>query len=136
MKKDFTINSVPSSLTVIKELIALFDEFGYLSIRVDTGKKRTPKQQASLQIYCREVARQLNEAGLSMQAVLAEGTEIPWTEESVKNQIWRKVQKALTNKESTTEPSTAEYPQIYDVVNNHLSTKFGIGVEWPHKGEE
>lgn len=95
------------------------------------AKKRTTRQNNSLHLYCSMVAKALNSAGLDMVTVLAEGTEIPWSDNLVKEHIWRKVQIAMIEKESTTDLTTAECSPIYDVVNRYLADRFGITVLWP-----
>ena len=94
---------------------------------------RTLTQNAALHQYCEMVASALNEAGLDMQTVLAEGTEIPWSGHNVKEHIWRTVQRAALGKESTTELSTVEVSEMYDVINRQLSQAFGVVVPWPER---
>ena len=93
--------------------------------------KRTNKQNASLHVFCRHLAEALNDAGLDMKKTLKPEIDIPWTEENVKNHLWRPIQEAMEGKESTTELSTVEISEVYLVLNRHLSEKFGITVAWP-----
>jgi len=92
---------------------------------------RTIKQNASLHVYCELLAEALNDAGLDMKKTLKPEVDIPWRKESVKEHLWKPIQKALTGKESTTEISTVEPSEIYDVLNRHISEKFGVHVDWP-----
>jgi len=95
-------------------------------------KQRTSQQNNALHLYCEMMATALNDAGLDMRTVLKPEIEIPWTKESVKKQMWTPIQEIMFNKESTTEPSTVEYTQIYDVINRNISEKWGVTVLWPH----
>lgn len=74
----------------------------------------------------------LNDAGLDMKRTLKHDVEIPWTMENVKNHLWRPIQIAMTEKESTTSLDTVEPSQIYEVLTRHLATKHGVIVPpWP-----
>ena len=53
--------------------------------------------------------------------------------QSVKDFLWRPIQKLLTEKESTTKPTTKDYIYIYEVLSRHLVDKFGVNVSWPNK---
>ena len=44
----------------------------------------------------------------------------------VKERIWRPIQLALFDKQSTTKLVNKEINEIYDIVNKHISEKFGI----------
>jgi len=92
---------------------------------------RTIKQNASLHVYCELLAEALNDAGYDMKKTLKPEVDIPWRKESVKEHLWKPIQKALTGKESTTDISTVEPSEIYDVLNRHIGEKFGVHVDWP-----
>ncbi len=94
-------------------------------------KKRTSLQNRSLHLFCTQLAEVLNDAGLDVQKTLKHDIEIPWNAVLVKELIWRPVQEAMTDKESTTELDRIEPGQIYEVLNRHLGNKFGIYVPWP-----
>lgn len=94
--------------------------------------QRTNLQNRSLHKFCEMVADALNDAGLDMKTVLKPGIEIAWTQDNVKEYLWRPIQKAMyPQKESTTDLNTVEPSRIYEVLNRHLAEKFGISVEWP-----
>ena len=96
-------------------------------------EKRTDSQNAALHLYCQLLADELNGSGLSIQKTLENyKAEISWTKESVKELIWRPVQKALVNKTSTTELSKQmEINAIYEHVNRFVS-QMGVHVEFPN----
>jgi hypothetical protein len=88
--------------------------------------KRTLTQNNSIHLYCEQIAEVFNELGLDVHVVLKEGMNTHWTPNAVKELLWRPTQMALFNKKSTTELSkTGEIDQIVDVINRHLSERFG-----------
>lgn len=93
--------------------------------------KRTLTQNAALHVYFKLVADSLNSAGLDMKKVLKPEVDIPWTPVTIKEYIWRPVQKAQLKKNSTTELTTKEIDEIFDTINRHLGEKFGVHEDWP-----
>jgi hypothetical protein len=87
--------------------------------------KRTLKQNNALHLWFEFLAAALNDAGLDMRAVLKPGVDIPWTSESVKEQLWRPIQVAMLQKKSTTERERPEVSQVEEVLVRHLVKKFG-----------
>ena len=108
---------------------------GRLKVSVKAAKTRTLTQNNSIHRYCEMLSEAFNEAGLDMEKVLAKGTQIPWSETNVKELIWRKVQIPLTGKESTTDLETNEVSKVYDVVNRHISSTFGLFIPFPSKDD-
>lgn len=94
-------------------------------------KPRTESQNKALHLYFTQLAEMLNDAGLDMRKVLKPSISIPWTSQTIKENLWKPIMKAQTDKSSTTELTTKEITEIYDTINRHLSEKFGISVEWP-----
>jgi len=93
--------------------------------------KRTLRQNASLHLFYELLATELNSSGLDMKKVLKPTIDIPWTQENVKNHLWRPIQEAMLNKESTTELTTKEVSQVYEVLNRHLGEKLKVHVPFP-----
>lgn len=133
MSKDTIINSSQSKELFMQQIEKLYDEHKYLRVSVKTGKQRTDTQNNALHLYLSLLSTELNDAGLDMKQVLKPEVDIPWTTDNAKDYLWRPIQKALTRKESTTKPSTKEYPYIYDVLSRHMIDKFGVYVPWPCK---
>ena len=98
-------------------------------------KQRTAKQSDCLHLWLRQVSEVLNDAGLDMKTVLmAKSVEVPWTEKSAKEVLWRPIQEAMTLYESTTEASTTDYPAIHDVLCRHFGQKMGVTLPpWPDR---
>lgn len=94
-------------------------------------KKRTSLQNRSLHLYFRLLAEELNEAGFDMRRTLREDIDIPWTPDTIKEYLWRKVQRTQFTKTSTTKLTTKEITQIYETINRYIGEKFGIHVPFP-----
>lgn len=93
-------------------------------------KKRTNLQNRALHIYFQMLANALNDSGLDMKKVLKPEVDIPWNKDTVKNYLWRPIQKAQIGKESTTELTTKEIDLIFNTLNRHIA-KFGIHEPFP-----
>lgn len=130
---EIIINSNHSKELFLKQMEKLYDEHKYLRVTLKTGKQRSFTQNAALHVYLQLLADELNEAGLDMKKTLKAEVEIPWTMQMAKDFLWRPIQKALTEKESTTKPTTKDYIYIYEVLSRHLVEKFGVNVPWPSK---
>lgn len=107
----------------------------YIEVDIRVGERqRTMTQNKALHLWFRFLAETLNDAGLDMRMVIREDVDIPWTESAVKEYIWRPVQKALQQKESTTEANRTDYTEVRDVIARHLGEKFGVQApEWPKR---
>lgn len=103
-------------------------------IKLEKGIRTLP-QNDSLHLWCEQVAKELNEKGLSVQELLKKTVEIDWNGKRVKEIIWRSVQEAITGKKSTTElNNTDEINTIYEHLNRFLAEKCdGIHVPFPNK---
>lgn len=127
------INSRQSLEAYKAFLDAQFEKNRYLRVTVKTGKQRTLSQNAAIHLFCQMLANALNDAGLDMQKTLAEGTSIPWDADKVKTDIWKKVQEAALGKKSTTRLDVSEVITVYDIINRHISSTFGVFVAFPSK---
>ena len=97
-------------------------------------RKRTAQQNKSLHKFCEQVANELNGKGITIQKFLKYAVDLDWTKDNVKELIWRPIQRTLLHKGSTTElDKIQDIDLIYDHINRHLSTNFGISVDWPHR---
>lgn len=96
----------------------------------DNLKQRTIQQNRALHLYFQILADTLNDAGLDMKKILKPEIDIPWNKDTVKNFLWRPIQKAQINKKSTTELTTREIDLVFNTLNRHLS-QFGIHESFP-----
>lgn len=95
--------------------------------------KRTDQQNRALHLYLENVAKELNDAGWTIQKLLEHTIEIQWTKNTAKELLWRPVQKMLLDKESTKLLDKIEPSEVYDILNRYLSEICGIHVPWPHR---
>ena len=90
---------------------------------------RSSQQNRALHMWLSQVADALNEAGMPMQKVLT--VDIEWNQDSVKEYLWRTVQKSLLKKDSTTQLSKLEVTRVYEALNRLLGEKWGIHIPFP-----
>jgi len=94
--------------------------------------KRTEKQQAAIEVYCRELANALNDAGFDMKKVFeVKQADVPWTQARVKEALWKPLQDAYLDKRSTTDLDTSEVSPVYEILNRHIAENFGVSVPFP-----
>jgi len=92
--------------------------------------KRTNQQNKSLHIYLALVAGAMADAGYDMKQVVK--LPIRPNKDNVKEEMFKPVMNNLyPDKTSTTELSTTEMQDVYEVFNVALSQKLGIGFDWP-----
>lgn len=94
-------------------------------------KTRTLTQNKALHLMFTQLADELNGQGLTVMKTLKHDAEIMWTPTLVKELVWRKLQIALTGKESTTEINTQEINKILDTMTKYLGENQGIDVVFP-----
>jgi len=129
----WTINSDASLENYIKHMRELYADKKYIQVKWSTNKAITNPQRRSIYLYCDLLAKELNVRGLDMVKTLHD-VEIPWSKETVKEHVWAKVQNAKFENLSVNDLKTADVSAIYDVVNRHLSDKFGVYVPFPSNG--
>lgn len=93
--------------------------------------KRTLKQNSALHLYFTLLADTLNEAGFDMRKTIRQDVEIPWTPETVKENLWRPIQSAYFKKRSTTKLKKKEINKVYDVLNRTIGQRTGVYIAFP-----
>jgi hypothetical protein len=96
-----------------------------------TTEKRTLSQNAAMHLYFQLLAEGLNDAGLDMKKVLKPSVAIPWTKQSIKNHLWKPVQLAMFDTESTKKLEKKQVSMVYETLNRHMSTEFSTGLHFP-----
>ena len=96
-----------------------------------TDKKRTDKQNKALWKLFELMAESLNDSGYDMRKTLKPEIDIPWNKNTICEYIWKPIMKAQKLKNSTTELTTKDINDIYEVVNRFLGEKLGIHVPFP-----
>lgn len=125
------INSDRALKEAVAEIEKLYREHKYLSIDIKKGSQRTPPQNRSLHKYCELLSDELNNAGYTIAKVLTKPLDISWSKHTVKELLWRTVQKAMLDKDSTTKLNRSEVSKVYDELNNIMATRYGITVGFP-----
>lgn len=133
MGQEFRITNEHTLKHTLQNIEKIYREKGFVKITYSTAKQRSLAQNKALHLFCNQLAAALNDAGLDMKKVLSHHKDIPWSGHEVKERIWRPVQEAMLNKESTRDAETSEYSKVYEVLNRHFGEKHGLHVEWPSK---
>ena len=89
---------------------------------------RTDRQNRGLHAYCREVAAQMEAQGLDMKTVIKDGVPILPTADMVKEYMWRPVQKAVLQIDSTTNLNRKQVDEVYQRLAPMLAQRYGINV--------
>lgn len=132
-----TINSEIALAEAQKRLADVWREHKYVEVEVSrVAKQRTLTQNRALHLFCGWLAEALNAAGYDMRRTLKHDVEMPWTASAVKDYLWRPIQIALTDKESTTEITTVEPTAIHEVLSRHLGERLGVECPpWPKRDD-
>jgi len=99
----------------------------------DQKPVRTLTQNKAIHKYFSMLAESLNNAGLDVKKTMRQDMDIPWTESLIKELIWKAVQKALYDIDSTAKLDTSQVSEVYEVINRHISSTFGVNVIFPSK---
>ena len=125
------INSQSSLQQAIKAICEAYDQHKYITVTHQTKKRRTTTQNAAMHLFFTQLADALNDAGLDQRKLLKESVDMPWSQHSVKEFLWRPIQLAAVKKDSSARLSTQEVSYIYEILNRHLTQKLGISLPWP-----
>ena len=100
-------------------------------------EQRTHAQQNALEVYCRELAQALNDAGLDMLCFpWKAGAEVPWDQASIKARLWKPLQLAVLGEASTAKLNTKQVNEIYEILDRHIASKTGIHIPFPSRENE
>lgn len=91
-------------------------------------KKRTSKQNRALHLWYTQLAEALNEAGFDIRRTIKEDFDIPWSPLTVKEYLWRPIQKIYMKEHSTKRLKTKDIDVIYDIINREIGQRTGIDV--------
>lgn len=96
----------------------------------------SPAQRNSLHKYCRLVAKDLNDCGITQQQTndaFKDGADIDNTMESVKEGVWRRIQKIVLGINSTENLKTHQVNEVLQPVQKFLAQRLGITTAWPDR---
>lgn len=138
MSETLTINSEIALAQAQRELAEQWRKHKYVEVEIRRkAKQRTLTQNRALHLFCQWLADTLNDAGYDMRKTLREDVEVPWTQASVKEYLWRPIQIAMTDKQSTKDITTVEPTAIHEVLSRHLGERLGVTCPpWPKRNQE
>jgi len=92
----------------------------------ETGTRSTAQNNA-LHLFLNRLAKELNEAGLDQRKVLKPTFAMDWTLIAAKEHLWKPIQKAMFNTDSTTElPKQEQIDSIHRTLMRELGEKFKL----------
>jgi hypothetical protein len=89
-------------------------------------KVASDAQKNAMWLWGEQCASFLNDCGLDQRVVLREDMPIPWTKTAFIDQIWRKVEAALTGKTSTRDMGKMEVSDIVETITRHIAQSQGV----------
>ena len=96
---------------------------------------RTVKQQAAIEVLCRNAAEDLNNAGITRSTVInALKVDQLWSQESIKEIVWRYLQEFYGFGRSTSTLKTDQVTKVADSFTLFMA-RFGITAVFPSKEE-
>jgi len=104
-------------------------EDGVYDVKKTKSDIRTIKQNSAIHKYYALLADELNSKELTIPKVLKIDTY--WTDEAVKNQLWRPLQVVLFDKKSTTMLKRNEIDKVYEALNSAMWHKLRVSVPFP-----
>jgi len=102
-----------------------------LGLQIDENHQRTISQNSAMHKYFSMVSNALNNAGLDIKKTLV--VDVDWSRHTVKEIMWKGIQKVLLNKTSTTKLNKNEVTKVYETLNRMLAERYGIYVEFPSR---
>jgi len=75
--------------------------------------KRTNPQNKSIHLFCDKLATELNSRGYDLRVVLKPSYKIRWDKDSVKENLWKPLQRAMYHLDSTTELDTSKVSRVH-----------------------
>lgn len=95
-------------------------------------KPRSIQQNKAMHKLFNEVSNELISQGIDQRAVLMalEGYACPVTPEFLK-EVWRSIMFTMFRKTSTTQLTTKEMTDCYEVFNKFLGENFGVHLDFP-----
>jgi len=97
-------------------------------------KQRTNLQNNAMHLLFGQIADELNERGIEQKVIvelLDKYATVPWNTITVKEIIWRTLQKSLLLKQSTTALTTKEIDEVFEVMNREIFVPMGIELNFP-----
>ncbi len=127
-----TINSALTLADAFTLLTSIWREHKHITITIHP-QQRSQLQNSSIHKYFELLSSELNEKGLDMRKVLKPEVDIPWTAKSIKKYIWKRIQKVMFDTNSTTDLTTKQVSEVYDVIHRNMINVHNVNVPFPSK---
>jgi hypothetical protein len=100
------------------------------------AKPHTEKQFNALHVWIRQVVEVLQASGIDqhvvIEALMTRGLDIPWSEATFKDNVFKPVHKAVTGSETTTKASSTDYNVEYMGLCKWFAERFEVVLPpWP-----
>ena len=122
---------------VLREIDAEYKKYGEVAITIESGPKMiTALQRNAIWLWCGQIAEALRANDVSMVQLLAsmkKAGEIYPTKTTIREFIWKPVQRAITGTESMKKLTRSEVDQIIDPISKFIGGQHGIAVPFPQK---
>ena len=92
---------------------------------------RTNKQNNTLHLLCRRMAEALNEAGFEIPHPFKPDLEIPYTETSIRELIYKPIIKAMFDADSSTTLTTSQFSEAMTTMVDAVCRNTGVNVSIP-----
>lgn len=93
--------------------------------------KRTDPQRKSSHLWFKYIADTFNEHGLDKQTVLSKRVGIRWTAESVKEDLFKVLAKAMYQVDSTTKLTKEQHTKVAEMLADVIAKDYGLNIEYP-----
>lgn len=118
-KRKLDKEKIKGVISIINKLMVFF------GVRLKLSKtninNRTALQNNSLHLLYKQTADKLNNAGYDVKTSIPDGVD--WNMLSVKEQIWKELQRAVLRTDSTAQLTTTEVGEVFEEFNRFLATK-------------
>ena len=94
------------------------------------GTTRTTKQNAALHATFRRLAQALNDAGYDMKSDAVTKREIPWTETSIKEVLFKPIIQHMFDADSTTKLTIEELNDSVETLLREIGKRTGVVVSF------
>lgn len=94
---------------------------------------RSNRQNATLHLLLRRLADGLNDAGFEIPHPFKQGLEIPYTEHSVKELVYKPIIEAMFQKSSSADLTTEEFSSAMNTMVDAVNRNTGVYVPVPQE---
>lgn len=99
----------------------------------------TAQQRKALHKWFELLAEALNDAGFDMKTYFEQSEfeqPAPWTKTSIKETLWRRIQVAMFDIDSTEDIDGKQFKKIQEVIDRNIGEATGVYVPFPTEEED